>query len=312
MSGTENAQCVENLGSWFPRMTRRSTPSSEMLASLTTPPLEPSRSMARDRAEERQWVSETVVECSSQHALQQRRCVTCGGDLHALLFVHPGFVVGVHEAVDVGAAAAAHRHRLPHQHPTNRDAVHLRQVTHRRCFTVCRVETAPSAGHTKDYTSTCPGGVRSHLPALPLVPACHQDPSCQLLPVTVAARSEQIGCRLHQWGLVQLDAVGGAKDTGEYWPHLSWQEGCAKLCVLPVEAQLVGDDLSDGLSVSSWSRPAARTQTWRLLRSRSSGGQEFLRQVLKVLQKHQASQRFNRPPSSNPTKWCQMFVPLSF
>lgn len=75
--------------------------------------------------------------------------------------------------------------------------------------------------HKGLHQRMCPGGVRSHLPALPLVPACHQDPSCQLLPVTVAARSEQIGCRLHQWGLVQLDAVGGAKDTGEYWPHLS-------------------------------------------------------------------------------------------
>lgn len=45
-----SVQCVENLGSWFPRMTRLSTPSSEMLASLTTPPLEPSLSIARDRA----------------------------------------------------------------------------------------------------------------------------------------------------------------------------------------------------------------------------------------------------------------------
>lgn len=155
MSETEHAQCVENLGSWFPRMTRRSTPSSEMLASLTTPPLEPSRSMARDRAEEKE-VSETVVECSSQHALQQRRCVTCSGELHALLFVHPGFVVGVHEAIDVGAAAAADRHRLPHQHPTNRDAVHLRQVTHTDyALQSAGVETAPSAGHTKDYISVC-------------------------------------------------------------------------------------------------------------------------------------------------------------
>lgn len=56
---------------------------------------------------------------------------TCSGELQTLLFAHARFVVGVHEAVDVGAAAAAHRHRLPHQHPTNGNAVHLTQDTDR-------------------------------------------------------------------------------------------------------------------------------------------------------------------------------------
>ena len=47
-----------------------------------------------------------------------------------------------------------------------------------------------------------------YLPPLPAVPPSHQYPSRQLFSVAVAARSEQIGCRLHQWGLVQLDAGG--------------------------------------------------------------------------------------------------------
>lgn len=49
-------QCVENFGSWLPSMTRLSTPSSEMLASLMTPPLEPSLSIAKDSAETTQAV----------------------------------------------------------------------------------------------------------------------------------------------------------------------------------------------------------------------------------------------------------------
>lgn len=58
------------MGSWFPRMTRRSTPSSEMEASLMTPPLEPSLSMARDSAAAE---TETLLEdYNSQHALQQQ------------------------------------------------------------------------------------------------------------------------------------------------------------------------------------------------------------------------------------------------
>ncbi|XP_035772098.1 trafficking protein particle complex subunit 1 [Neolamprologus brichardi] len=50
-------------------MTRRSTPSSEMLASLTTPPLEPSRSMARDRAEERRLAAVSTNGGSSSSML---------------------------------------------------------------------------------------------------------------------------------------------------------------------------------------------------------------------------------------------------
>ena len=39
-----------NLGIWSPKSTRRSTPDSSMAARRITPPLEPSRSMAKARA----------------------------------------------------------------------------------------------------------------------------------------------------------------------------------------------------------------------------------------------------------------------
>lgn len=76
------AQWVDNLGSWFPRMTRLSTPASEMLASRITPPLEPSLSMARDRAEgrtdtqikqsHREGTPAPSMPCSSSVYLQRR------------------------------------------------------------------------------------------------------------------------------------------------------------------------------------------------------------------------------------------------
>ncbi len=59
---TDPNQTVENLDSWFPRMTCRSTPCSEMTASLTTPPLEPSLSMARVSAAERERHTRTQRE----------------------------------------------------------------------------------------------------------------------------------------------------------------------------------------------------------------------------------------------------------
>lgn len=108
-------------------MTRRSTPSSEMVASLITPPLEPSLSIARDRAETQdRWGRQ--VQKSIFHMYRRVCLCTCRTDLQTLLFAQAWFVVGVHEAVDVGAAASAHRHRLPHQHPTNRNTVHLRHT----------------------------------------------------------------------------------------------------------------------------------------------------------------------------------------
>lgn len=129
------AQWVENFGSWFPRMTRLSTPASEMLASRITPPLEPSLSMARDRAEGR--TDTRSLNRVTGRGLQLPACLaaaafTCRGEVHTLVFAQSRFVVGVHEAIDVAAAAAAHRHRLPHQHPTNRNAVHLRGRRGRR------------------------------------------------------------------------------------------------------------------------------------------------------------------------------------
>ena len=42
-----------NLGIWSPKSTCRSTPDSAMAARRITPPLEPSRSMAKARAVER-------------------------------------------------------------------------------------------------------------------------------------------------------------------------------------------------------------------------------------------------------------------
>lgn len=50
--------------------------------------------------------------------------------------------------------------------------------------------------------------LRPYLAPFPAVPPCHQDPSNQLLSVAIAAGLEQVGRRLHQRRLVQLDAEG--------------------------------------------------------------------------------------------------------
>ena len=48
--------------------------------------------------------------------------------LNALFLAHAGPVVGVHEAVQVGAARASNRSRLPHDGATDRNGVNLNRV----------------------------------------------------------------------------------------------------------------------------------------------------------------------------------------
>lgn len=88
-----------------------------MLASLMTPPLEPSLSMAKDRAETRQtdrqtgqtWLFDGLRTLLPPVPQWPAAAVcTCSSELQTFLFGHVWFVVGVHEAVDVGAATAAH------------------------------------------------------------------------------------------------------------------------------------------------------------------------------------------------------------
>lgn len=66
-----------------------------------------------------------VVFVYQYFSLLSRVC-TCGSELQTLVFGHSGFVVWVHKAVDVSAAATTYWDRLSHQHATNGDAVHLR------------------------------------------------------------------------------------------------------------------------------------------------------------------------------------------
>ena len=47
--------------------------------------------------------------------------------LNALFLAHAGPVVGVHESVQVGAARASNRSRLPHDGATDRNGVNLKQ-----------------------------------------------------------------------------------------------------------------------------------------------------------------------------------------
>lgn len=60
---------MENLGIWSPKRTCRSTPDSDMDARRITPPLEPSLSMARERAADKKksWGSELAAAITARN-----------------------------------------------------------------------------------------------------------------------------------------------------------------------------------------------------------------------------------------------------
>lgn len=119
---TPSPQRDENLGSWLPRMTLRSTPSFVIAARRITPPLEPSRSMARASAATERGCERVCSwgggrpEVWLQGTLLTRSC-----EIQAFFFAHARLVGGVHKTVDVGAAGAPDGEGLPNHHPTHGD-----------------------------------------------------------------------------------------------------------------------------------------------------------------------------------------------
>lgn len=106
-------------------------------------------------------------------AAPARPAFTCSSQLQTLLLAQTRFVVGVHETVNVAAAAPADGHRLPHHHPSDGNRVDLTHTGNQVFNAIPGPQVCSDSVPTKGWTA-CDA---SYLPSFPAVPPCHQNPS---------------------------------------------------------------------------------------------------------------------------------------